>query len=122
MKPDLNTPEAIKFLIDDFYRKVKQNEHIGSFFNEVVTIDWEHHMPKIYQFWEMSLLGDNQYKGNPMSVHQHLNQLSPLKASHFEEWQRLFFESIDTFFSGPIADLAKNRAESIIWIMQRNLN
>ncbi|MCB0573263.1 MAG: group III truncated hemoglobin, partial [Saprospiraceae bacterium] len=70
MFPDITTPKDIKTLIDAFYTKVKADEVIGYIFNEVAQVDWAHHLPVMYGFWEFLLLDNaNAYRGNPIQKH-----------------------------------------------------
>ena len=115
---DLENREDIKQLVDAFYIKVLKNETIGFIFNDVAKINLELHMPKMYDFWETTLFHKAIYKGNPMVIHTDLNKKSPLKKSHFDEWLKLFNETVDELFHGEKAELAKTRALSIATVMQ----
>ena len=117
-KADINNREDIAFLIRSFYEKVKQNEKIGYIFNEVARINWEHHLPIIYDFWENIVFSTGSYKRNAIAVHKNLNQLEPLNKDHFAEWLRLWKETVDELFSGDNAELIKQRATSIATVMQ----
>ena len=57
-----------------------------------------------------------------MEVHFSLNQKFPLLPEHFNRWQALFFQTIDTLFSGPLAEEAKQKASSIANLMQFKIN
>lgn len=117
MRP-LESREDIKALIDAFYQKALKDELIGFFFTEVAPLDFEKHMPKMYDFWETTLFHKALYKGNPMQVHQELHDKSPLNKEHFERWIQLFVETVDEHFKGENAELAKQRAQSISLMMQ----
>lgn len=108
----------IQTLVDAFYQKVLNDDLIGYFFTEVIQLDFEKHMPKMYDFWETTLFHKAIYKGNPMQVHKDLNGKSPLKKEHFDRWVQLFLETIDELFEGEKAELAKQRAQSIALMMQ----
>jgi hemoglobin len=113
MKSDISTSEDIKTLINAFYDKVKEDQTIGYIFNDVANVNWDHHLPKMYAFWEFLLLGKDTYAGNPMAVHQNLHQKTPLKEVHFDQWLKLFHETVDEHFSGQIAEDAKSRSNLI---------
>ena len=51
-KKDIETRADIGKFIVAFYEKVRKDEHIGVIFNEVVNMDWDHHIPVIVDFWE----------------------------------------------------------------------
>ena len=113
MKRDIETTDDIKTLINAFYEKVKADETIGYIFSDVANVDWDHHLPKMYAFWEFLLLGKDTYAGNPMAVHQELHQKTPLKEFHFDAWLKLFQETVDELFAGRVAEDAKSRSQLI---------
>lgn len=116
MKKDIQSREDIVVLVDNFYEKVQQDE-IGYFFNEVAQIHWEHHLPKMYAFWEQILFQTGGFKGNPLAAHQRVHALSPFSEKDFKAWVSLFHQTVDELFEGSVAELAKQRAESIAQVM-----
>lgn len=54
---NLETRQDIEDLVNRFYDKVQKDETIGFFFNDVAKVDWDHHLPKMYSFWETLLRG-----------------------------------------------------------------
>ncbi len=116
----IETRADIQLLVDTFYNKVQQNKELNHIFNEVAKIDWEAHLPKMYDFWETLLFHKNVYKGNPMRVHKSLHQIQKLKNTDFEIWLNIFRQTVDELFEGEIAELAKNRAQSIATSIQLN--
>lgn len=121
-KRDIKNKADIKLLVDAFYKKVLQDEIIGRFFTEVMVLDLEKHMPKMYDFWETTLFHTAKYRGNPLQVHLDLNHKSALEKKHFDRWLELFNETADELFIGEIANLAKTRALSIATVMQLKIN
>jgi hemoglobin len=118
MKNDIRDRQDIRLLIDSFYGKVRKDEVIGYIFNEVVKVDWEHHLPIMYDFWEGVLFQQGGYTGNPMAVHTRLNQETPLTTEHFDRWKQLFLETVGEHFEGEKAELARQRAVSIATMMR----
>jgi len=118
MLPDITGRADIKRLIDSFYDKVKQDDTIGYIFNDVAKVDWEHHLPIMYDFWEGIIFQKGNYSGNPMSVHIALNQKTPLLPAHFSRWKEIFLETVNELFEGTNAELARQRAVSIATMMQ----
>jgi hemoglobin len=118
MKKDIKNREDIEQLINAFYDKVKQDDVIGFIFNDVAKVNWQKHLPVMYDFWENIIFFSNKYSGNPMAVHMHLNQLVPLSKEHFERWISLFTETVDELFEGSYASLTKEKAKGIAAIMQ----
>ena len=111
---DITNASDIKTLIDHFYGKVQQDEAIGYIFNEIAQVNWEHHLPIMYAFWEFLLLNSSDtYRGNPIQKHFDLHQKHPLKAADFDRWLLLFQSSVDELFAGPTAETAKFKAYAI---------
>jgi hemoglobin len=122
IKPDISSRKDIELLLRQFYESVKKDPVIGIIFTEVVQMDWEHHIPLIADFWETILLDNPVYHKNAMAIHHRLNEKFPLKPEHFTAWLALFFQTIDQYHQGPVADLAKKRAKSIAELMQFKMN
>jgi hemoglobin len=120
-KPDITSRADIEKFIISFYEKVKGNEVIGFIFTEVVKMDWDHHIPVITDFWETILLDNPVYKNNAMAVHYTLSEKVPLKEEHFKTWVQLFSETVDEYYEGKVATLAKTRAQSIAALMQHKM-
>ena len=117
MKPDIETHEQVKLLVDTFYNKVDTNPVIGYIFTDVAKVNWEHHLPKMYSFWAAMILGDMRYTGNPLQTHINLSKMTPLTAKEFDEWLLLFNATVDELFEGPKATDAKLRALNIAQLM-----
>lgn len=114
---DIESKDDIKLLIDAFYDKVKNDETIGYFFNDIAQTNWEIHLPKMYEFWSKVVFSEGNYSGNPMLVHQSLHQKSTMNHLHFEHWVNLFLQTTDEHFMGENASLIKDRAANIAAIM-----
>ena len=115
---DIENRKDIELLVDTFYKKVLKDNTIGYIFNKVAKIDWEKHLPLMYNFWETTILHKASYKGNPMKIHIDLNTKEPLKKAHFDQWLSMFNETVDELFHGEKAELSKTRALSIATLMQ----
>lgn len=105
-------------LIDEFYTKVRQDAVIGPIFNDIAKVNWEHHLPVMYDFWETILLDTGKYSRNAMEPHFRLNEKVKLLPVHFARWKQLFFETLDEHFEGEKVKEAKLRVHSIAGIMQ----
>lgn len=121
MKKDISNRADIESAIKTFYSKVIKDETIGYIFTDVAKVNWEKHLPIMYDFWENVIFFTGKYNGDPMNVHRHLNNVIELKADHFTRWTFLFNETIDELFSGENAERAKQRALSIATVMQIKL-
>lgn len=113
----IETREDVVFLVNQFYDRVSKDKIIGHFFNDIAKVDWNVHLPKMYQFWETLLFGVVSYKGNPMAVHFPINEIVPLERHHFEHWLNLWTETVRTYFEGEIAEVAIYKASNISQLM-----
>jgi hemoglobin len=108
-RSDITTEQDVKTLVDSFYQKVNRDELLAPIFNEVAKVQWQEHLPTMYQFWSSILFRTNTYQGRPWPKHAVL----PVDATHFARWLALFKATVDEHFSGPKAAEAKNAAASI---------
>lgn len=115
---DIETLNDIKKMVDHFYGKVRKDELIGPIFNEKIQNHWAEHLSKLYSFWQSILLGEQTYTGFPFPPHMQL----PISKEHFDRWLLLFTETMDSLFTGPTANEAKNRAYKIADIFQDKLD
>lgn len=121
MKKDIENRGDITMLVNAFYDKVRADDVIGFIFNDIVKINWETHLPLMYDFWDNALFFTGTYTGNPMNLHQHLHHIRPLDSRHFSQWVQLFIITVDELFEGEKATLAKQRASSIASIMKAKI-
>jgi hemoglobin len=115
---DINSRSDIEVLIINFYEKVKKDDTIGFIFSDIAKVNWEQHLPIMFDFWETLLLDAASYSKNAMEVHYTLNRKVPLEEIHFHRWLKLFSETVDELFSGKFAMMAKTKAKSIAALMQ----
>jgi len=106
MKRELTGRQEVVRLVDTFYDKVNRDPLLAPIFNEVAQVDWDHHLPVMYQFWESVLFGAGTFQGRPFPKHAVL----PVDQPHFERWLTLFRDTMDELFEGPKAEEAKLRA------------
>ena len=118
MKKDIATRNDIEFMVNSFYEKVQKNNDLNNVFNNVAKINWEHHLPKMYAFWESVIFGEANYKGNPLAAHKNLHQKFPFTPQLFNDWLTIFIENVDANFEGDGALKAKNSARSIAIVLQ----
>jgi len=117
MKTDIRNRKDIEKLVNAFYNKVKTDQVIGYLFTDVAHVNWDKHLPKMYDFWENILFCTANYSGNPMLKHKELNEKSPMTTEHFKHWNELFNETVDRLFVGVKAEEIKNRAMNIASLM-----
>ena len=118
MKNDIYTKKDVEQLVNLFYEKVKEDKLLAPLFTRV---NWELHLPVMYQFWENAIFFSGGYIGNPMAAHILLHKKTALNHEHFSRWTLLFNNTVDELFQGNKAELAKQRANSIAVVMQTKI-
>jgi hemoglobin len=106
---DIENEADVRAMVDAFYQRIQSDALLGPIFNDVAQVDWTHHLPKMYAFWNGVILGLAGYQGAPFPPHTVL----PIRREHFERWVALFHQTVDALFSGEAATRAKNAAASI---------
>lgn len=113
-KSALNKREDIRLLVETFYGKIQKDAVLGPIFNTVVT-DWEAHFELLTDFWETQLFLKRKYTGNPITVHQEVDDKMShtITPEHFGLWLNLWFATVDELFEGETTWIAKNRAQKM---------
>lgn len=106
---DIEGIEDIKWMVDTFYGKVREDNLLGPIFQSKLGDDWTLHLGNMYSFWNMAIFGVREYTGQPFPKHLHL----PIDSLHFETWLRHFNATLNEGFEGPVTELTKKRAENI---------
>ena len=114
MKKQIENRVDVSFLVHQFYDKIRADQEIGFYFNEMIS-DWDTHLEKLTDFWETNLFGVRKYKGNPHAVHNEVD-------AHFDEkitinefgiWLNHWSQTIDEHFEGENAETLKRRARKM---------
>ena len=111
---DIENREDVSLLVRSFYAKVRADTVLAPIFNGIIN-DWESHLELLTDFWETQLFLKRKYYGNPIKAHNEVDDRMnhTITPEHFGLWLNLWFETIDTLFSGDNAFIAKNRARQI---------
>lgn len=117
-KKDIDDKIDLEHLINIFYAKLLSDKSVSYIFTDVAKIDLETHLPKIIDFWNLSLFGKGDYSNNVMKIHLNLNEEEKLQEKHFKSWLNTFYETIDENFLGKNAEIIKTKALSIATVMQ----
>ncbi|MGH2643484.1 MAG: group III truncated hemoglobin [Chitinophagaceae bacterium] len=116
---DIETFDDIRFLVDEFYEKVRRDELIGPIFDEKIGDHWDRHLDIMYRFWQTVLLENGKtYFGNPFMKHASL----PVFENHFQRWLYLWKQTLQKDFDGPLADEAYDRAEKMAYVFRVKLD
>jgi hemoglobin len=113
MRKDIENKADLKLLVDSFYEKIQKNELLGPIFIDLMKVNWDTHLPKMYDFWNMILFEVSGYEGFPLKLHLEINNKNPLKSLHFETWLNLFDKTVDELFVGEKASEIKSRAKNV---------
>src|SRR5690625_7658378 len=108
-KTDIRNDADIKLLIDTFYARVERDERLGYIFNDVASVDWEHHLPRMVDFWSQILFRTGRFNGR----HYRKHEPHPILPSEFELWLGLFSETAEELYRGEQAEYAKEMAARI---------
>jgi hemoglobin len=119
MKHDIENRADLELLLTEFYKIAVTDAEIGHHF---AGLDLVSHLPVIVDFWEKILFGKPVYFGNPLFVHQKLNEKSPLELEHFRRWIEIFSQTIDKFFAGETAENARLRAKMIAHSLHQRMH
>ena len=68
----LTSRDDIEQLVNTFYDTVRQDDKLSVIFDEIAQVNWETHLPKMYDFWETVLFRSATYKGDLIGVHAEL--------------------------------------------------
>lgn len=114
--------EDVALLVRSFYAKIRKDADIGHFFNDAIK-DWDEHLEKLTDFWEMNLFGGKNYHGNPIEVHNEVDRKSNgiISTHEFGIWLNHWFQTIDELFEGENADILKRRARKMSTMLFMNM-
>ncbi len=122
MKKQIENREDISLLVHNFYAKIRTDKEIGHFFNEMIS-DWDEHLEKLTDFWEMNLFAVRKYNGNPIEAHikvdEHFDNV--ITPNEFGLWLNLWLETIDELYDGDNADILKRRARKMATFLFLNM-
>ena len=122
MKKNIEDRKDVALLVDSFYAKIRKDADIGHFFNDVIQ-DWDEHLEKLTDFWEMNLFGGKNYRGNPIEAHIEVDQHSGgvISSHEFGIWLNHWFATIDELYEGGNADTLKRRARKMSSMLFLNM-
>lgn len=120
-KKDISKPKDIQRVINAFFKLVRKDALLATYFADKSKEDWDAFLPVMYSFWENVLFYSGGYFGNPMQRHKELNDLRSFSEEHYHQWLFLFSKAVDDRYAGEKAELMKERALNIATIMQVKL-
>lgn len=114
-------PDIVR-LVDAFYLSVRADEKLGHVFDGVAKVQWETHLPKLYNFWDSVLFGAGSFRGNPIAAHANLLPLTDLGWPLFEHWLDLFRRTVGEMFSGGRAGHIVRCAEDMACVIYSRIH
>jgi len=103
-------------LVDTFYQSVRTDPRLGPIFDDVIQNRWDHHLPRMKDFWTSVALHAGTYSGQPVPAHM---KLTRVEQSDFQIWLRLFREALEQTAPTPEAiDYFMERAQRIAESLQ----
>ncbi|NUU25535.1 MAG: group III truncated hemoglobin [Streptomycetaceae bacterium] len=120
-RSDIRGRADIVVLLEDFYTAAFADDLLGHVFVEVARMDLAEHLPRLADFWEVSLLRSGSYQGNALEPHRALHARFPLTDAHFARWLRIWTDVVEARFAGPVAERAVAQAERIAAAMRKRL-
>lgn len=106
-KREIEDKNDIEVLIDVFYDKVMHHEELSYFFTEAMK-NWQAHKVIFVKYWSAQILFTDSYEGSPLHRHIEIDKSfdRSFTKNHFDEWARLWTETVNELFIGEKADLA----------------
>jgi hemoglobin len=104
---------ALKFVVDDFYRRVRADHQLGPAF--AVVVDWDGHTTRLAAFWSSVMLSSGRYKGTPVATHLKMprSMNDPLLARWLEIWRATTADLLAPALAQAIQARAARIAESL---------
>ncbi|MCU0749761.1 MAG: group III truncated hemoglobin [Akkermansiaceae bacterium] len=112
----------IERLVNAFYTKVRADEPLGHVFDGIAKVNWETHLPKLYNFWDTVLFRAGTFRGNPIAAHMKLIEHADLSWPMFERWLVLFRSTVDELFAGENAGHIIRCAEDMAQVIHSKIH
>lgn len=120
-RTDLATRADVESLLRRFYGRVLVDDVLAGPFADIRERGLDSHLPVMCDFWETVLFRAGLYRGSALRVHRLVHDRHQLCANDFLRWLRLWNDTIDQMFDGPVADHAKVQATRIARAMHQRL-
>lgn len=121
-RSDLENREDIIRLVDAFYARIRKDDKLGPIFNEIARVDWNTHLPRMYDFWDSVIFRAGTFRGNPLVAHAKLVPMADMGRATFDRWLMLFRETVFELFEGTQATLIVRSAEDMANVIHSKIN
>lgn len=118
----LTSRDDIEQLVNTFYDTVRQDDKLSVIFDEIAQVNWETHLPKMYDFWETVLFRSATYKGDLIGAHAELISKADMGRAQFDHWLTLFKDTVENLFTGENADHIKRCAADMADVIHGKIN
>jgi truncated hemoglobin YjbI len=108
-KPDIASFEDVQLVVNRQYDQLIADPQTGRHFKE---LNFEEHLPRIYNFWSFILGIDpenHSYRVSAFEPHTHMN----LTHQDFIDWQKYLKTAVEERFEGATATLMLQKAEQL---------
>ena len=120
---DLDTREEVAEFVTRFYREIAQDERFHLYFETIAHVDWHAHTLDLTNFWTGLLLGDvDRGAGTVIEAHRWLHDAVPFDEALFDRWLEILDTSLDSGWTGPIAEQARKRGHGFAWAMAKRFS
>ncbi len=118
------TKKNLNKLVLGFYTRVLKDDLIGPIFIDILGKDlkeqkWKAHIELLTNFWASLALGEKEYKSSPFAPHIEFKERLSVKA--FEQWLKLFNETLNSIYHPQIANQFLAKSKTIAGNFIRNL-
>ena len=115
---EIQKQQDLYFLVDEFYKKLLDDNRINYIFTDVVKIKIEEHLPILVIFWSQMILETGGYTNNLTDIHLKVDKLEHLTPELFDIWISHFNQTVDEHFIGKNATEIKLQAKNLSIILQ----
>ena len=120
--PDLIDRDDIIRLVDAFYDRIRTDDRLGPVFGEIAQVNWEMHLPKMYDFWDTVMFRSGTYRGDLIAAHKKLGPLTDMGNATFDHWLHLFRGTVAELFAGEKAEHLVRCAEDMANVLYSKVN
>lgn len=119
---DLDTRDEVAEFVTRFYREIAQDERFHHYFDTLAHVDWHAHTLVLTDFWVGVLLGEPHDPADEViEAHRWLHEAESFDMALFDRWLEILDTTLDTGWTGPMAEAARRRGHGIVWAMAKRL-
>ena len=121
-RSDITNRQDIIRLVDAFYERIRKDDKLGPIFEDIAHVNWNTHLPRMYDFWDSVIFRTGTFRGNPLVAHAKLVPLADMGRATFDRWLTLFRETVFELFEGTQAALIVRSAEDMANVIHGRIN